>query len=176
MKKTEQNKPAVFTGQIHIIGVNPFVFLPEKTLMKVFKQSGKDKGKIPVKMKIDGHEFTQTLVKYSGHWRLYLNTPMRKAAGKQVGDYASFEVEFNPNKKLLTSHPGLEEALNNNNKARGVFNELSPSLQQEIIRYISNLKTEESVKRNILRAINFLLGKERFVGRDCPVILKDASD
>jgi len=27
---------------------------------------------------------------------------------------------------------------------------------------------EKSVERNVIRAINFLLGKERFVGRDRP--------
>ena len=170
MKKRKQNKPEVFTAQIHIIGINPFVFLPERILGKVFEQAGKDKGKIRVKMKIDGHEFTQTLIKYAGNWRLYLNTPMRKAAGKQVGDYAIFEIEYHPGRKLTTIHPKLQEALFNNEKAKAVFDKLSPSLQQEIIRYIVNLKTEESINRNILRAINFLLGKERFVGRDCPVI------
>ena len=49
-----------FKAKIEIIGVNPFIFLPERVLHKVFVQAGKDKGKIPVKMKIDGHEFPQT--------------------------------------------------------------------------------------------------------------------
>ena len=59
-----------FKAKIEIIGVNPFVSLPERVLQKVFRQAGKDKGKIPIKMKIDGHEFTQTLIKWSGFWRL----------------------------------------------------------------------------------------------------------
>lgn len=71
-----------FKAKIEIIGVNPFVFLPEKVLQQIFAQAGKDKGKIPVRIKIDGHEFPQTLIKWSGAWRLYLNTPMRKAAKK----------------------------------------------------------------------------------------------
>ncbi|WP_245545484.1 YdeI/OmpD-associated family protein [Fluviicola taffensis] len=47
-----------------------------------------------------------------------------------------------------------------------MFRGLTPSLQNEIVRYIANLKTEESVERNVIKAINFLLGKERFIGRD----------
>ncbi|MEI9935362.1 MAG: hypothetical protein WDM71_11065 [Ferruginibacter sp.] len=47
-------------------------------------QAGKDKGHIPVKGKLDGHAFIQTLVKYSGKWRLYLNGPMRKASIKML--------------------------------------------------------------------------------------------
>jgi hypothetical protein len=77
-------KTNAFSTKIEFIGINPFVFVPEKVLKVVFKHTGKDKGKIPVKLKIDGHEFIQTLIKYSGHWQLYLNTPMRKAAKKDV--------------------------------------------------------------------------------------------
>jgi hypothetical protein len=155
-----------FTAQIEIIGINPFVFLPESVLNKLFKQAGKDKGKIPVKMKIDGHPFIQTLVRYSGHWRLYLNTPMRNAAGKQVGDAAEFEISYDPDERVVQMHPRFKEALNENKKAKAVFDKLPASRKHEIIRYISNLKTEASVERNIIRAINFLQGKERFVGRE----------
>jgi uncharacterized protein (UPF0147 family) len=37
-----------------------------------------------------------------------------------------------------------------------------------IIRYISALKTDESVSRNVRRAIEFLTSDGRFVGRDKP--------
>ena len=157
-----------FSAKIEIIGINPFVFVPDNVLTRLFKEAGKDKGKIPVAMKIDGHEFTQTLVKYSGHWRLYLNMPMRKAASKDVGDVAKFEIRFDPVERNVAMHPKLHEAMNRNPAARKVFDELIPSLQLEINRYFTFLKTETSLDKNISRAINFLLGKERFVGRDKP--------
>lgn len=120
-------------------------------------------------MTIDGHEFTQTLIRYKGNWRLYLNTPMRKAAEKQVGDSAVFTVTFDSRKKKkISAHPDLMNALTKNKRAKKVFDQLAPSLQQEIIRYISHLKTDESIARNVKRAIQFLLGKERFIGRDKP--------
>ena len=157
-----------FRAKIEIIGVNPFVFLPEPVLHKVFVQAGKDKGKIPVKMKIDGHEFTQTLIKWSGSWRLYLNTPMRKAAKKDVGDVANFEIEYDPIKRVFPIHPKFEKALLENKEAKKVFDSLRPSLQLEINRYFGSLKTESSVDRNVTRAIQFLLGNGRFVARDKP--------
>ncbi len=164
MSKTQNT----FTAQIEIIGINPFVYLPEAVLENVFIQSGKTKGKIPVKMTIDGHEFPQTLLKYSGHWRLYLNTPMRQAARKEVGDTALFGVWYDPEDRTIPMHPKLQQAINSNAKAQEVFDQLPPSRQLEIVRYISFLKTEESVDRNVNKAIAFLLGKERFVGRDKP--------
>ena len=157
-----------FKAKIEIIGVNPFVFLPERVLQEVFLQAGKNKGKIPVKMKIDGHEFTQTLIKWSGSWRLYLNTPMRKAAKKDVGDVANFEIAYDPLERVVPMHPKFEKALLENKEAKKVFASLRPSLQLEINRYFSFLKTESSVDRNVTRAIQFLLGNGRFVARDKP--------
>jgi hypothetical protein len=157
-----------FTAKIEIVGVNPFVFLPENVLNEVFEQASKNKGKIPVKMKIDGHAFVQTLVKWQGAWRLYLNMPMRKAAQKDVGDLADFEIAYDPIIRVFPVHPKFEQALQENKQAKEIFDSLRPSLQLEINRYFGFLKTEESVDRNVNKAILFLLGKGRFVGRDRP--------
>ena len=157
-----------FKAKIEIIGVNPFVFLPEKVLQQIFAQAGKDKGKIPVKMKIDGHEFPQTLIKWSGAWRLYLNTPMRKAAQKDVGDTATFEIAYDAIERTVPMHPKFKKALGENKEAKKVFDSLRPSLQLEINRYFSFLKSEAAVDRNVTKAIQFLLGNGRFVARDKP--------
>ncbi len=157
-----------FKATIEIIGVNPFVFLPEKVLKAVFKQAGKDKGPIPVHGTIDGHSYTQTLVRYSGHWRLYINGPMLKASDRKVGDRTTLTIAFDPGERTISMHPKLNDALIANPKARAAFDQLPPSRQKEIVRYISFLKTDASVDKNVTRAIDFLLGNERFVGRDKP--------
>ena len=161
-------KPGMFSAKIEIIGINPFVYLPENILASIFIEANKSKGKIPVRLKIDGHEFIQTLIKYSGNWRLYLNMPMRKAAGKDVGDVANFEVSFDPLKRTVPLHPKFTKALKGNKAAKKIFDNLPPSRRHEIARYLFVLKTEASIDKNVLRAINFLLGKERFIGRDGP--------
>ena len=166
--KIEAHPPIAFVAPIEIIGINPFVFLPEDVLETLFVQAKRTKGKIPVKMTIDGHPFIQTLVKYSGHWRLYLNTPMRKAAGKELGDTVHFTVAYDPEIREVPMPPKLAEALENNIEAQERFNSLIPSRRLEIVRYISFLKTEESIDKNVAKAINFLLEKERFIGRDKP--------
>jgi hypothetical protein len=137
-------------------------------LNTLIDQAGQHKGKIPVRIKIDGHEFTQTLVKYAGHWRLYLHAEMRKAAQKQLGDSVNIEIAFDPVERVVPIHPKLQKALDENPEARKVFEEISPSLRLEITRYFTFLKTESSIDKNIIRAINFLQGRERFVGRDKP--------
>jgi uncharacterized protein YdeI (YjbR/CyaY-like superfamily) len=66
---------------------------------------------------------------------------------------------------VLSLHPLLDQALRKNEVAGKRFASLSFSRQQEMVRYIASLKTEESIIRNVKRAISFLEGKERFMGR-----------
>jgi len=157
-----------FSATIEKIGVNPYVLLPEKILICLFTQAGKNKGPIPVKGTINRHPFIQHLVKYSGSWRLYLNTPMRKGSATDVGDRVLVTIEFDPEERITPMHPQLKTALLKDKKAAAVFAALTPSLQKEICRYINQLKTTASVEKNIIKAIQFLLGKERFVGRERP--------
>ncbi len=154
-----------FKAVIEIIGINPFVFVPEKILAAVLKEAAKEKGPIPIKGVINKNTYRQTLVKYAGHWRLYISNIMLKDSPKRIGETVSISIAFDPDDRKLTMHAGLENALAKNKTAKENFSKLPASRQQEMIRYISNLKTAESVERNITRAINFLSGKGSFVGR-----------
>ena len=93
---------------------------------------------------------------------------MLKAANKKVGDTIVVKIEFNTSEKKVLMNPKLEAALDQNEKAKQVFNSLSPSRQNEIVRYIANLKSEAAIEKNVRRAVQFLLGKDRFIGRDHP--------
>jgi hypothetical protein len=157
-----------YSAKIFIIGVNPYVLVPNAILKAVFKKAGKDKGAIPIRGKLDGHAYIQTLVRYSGKWRLYLNTPMRKAAKKDVGDTIKVKIEFDPVERVIPIHPKFLKALQANKNAKQTFEKLAPSRQKEIVRYIGSLKSEEARDKNITRAMGFLSGTGRFVGRDKP--------
>jgi len=157
-----------FNAEIEIIGINPFVFVPETILTAIFKQAGKDKGHIPVCGSIYNREFIQTLVRYNGEWRLYINSIMLKDSPKRIGETIEISLDFDPKDRTIEAHPDLVKALSKNKNALKTFELLPPSRQKEIIRYISNLKTEESISRNIEKAIGFLNGKNHFAGRDKP--------
>ena len=154
-----------FTAKIQVIGINPYVLLPHAVLTDIFQRAGKDKGAIPVKLNIAGQDFMQHLVRYSGKWRLYLNTPMRKAAQKDVGDTIVIKIDFDPKERTTPIHPKLKLAFSKNKEAKKAFDTLNPSRQKEILRYINNLKSEETIVKNIERALAHLAGKSSFVGR-----------
>lgn len=157
-----------FNATLEIIIGNPFVYLPSVILHEIFQQAKKSKGHIPVRGTINGKPYQQTLVKYSGEWRLYINMKMLKNSPKRIREIIEIQIEYDPIDRTIEPHPKFTQALAKNKAAKDVFGKLSPSRQKEIVRYISNLKTEKSIENNVTRAINFLLGNERFVGREKP--------
>jgi hypothetical protein len=157
-----------FKAKLEIIGVNPFVFIPEDILQNIFSIAGKKKGHIPVSGTVNEKPYKQTLVKYSGEWRLYINTTMLKNSPQFVGDIIEITISFDPASRAIATPELFIKALNDNPEAKTVFEQLLASRKKEIIRYLANLKREETLIKNVERAINFLTGKERFVGREKP--------
>lgn len=157
-----------FKAKLEIIGINPFVDVPARILAKIFLQAGKDKGPIPIRGTVNGEAYTQTLVKYQGSWRLYVNARMLSNSPQRIGETLTVTVVFDQADRTIEPHPKLLHALKHNKKAKAIFDGLRPSLQKEIVRYIASLKTEKSIEENVTKAIAFLLGKGRFVGRDNP--------
>jgi len=157
-----------FNPTLEIIVGNPFVFVPTQILNNIFQQANKNKSPIPVRGTINGKQYQQTLMKYSGEWRLYINMQMLKNSPRRIKEVIEVEIEYDPSDRTIEPHPKLAKALADNKAAGDAFQKLTPSRKKEIVRYISSLKTAPSIEKNIARAINFLIGKERFVGRDKP--------
>lgn len=158
-----------FTAVLDLIGINPFVSVPDSILKLIFESAGKDKGPIPVKGTINKKNYTQTLVKFRGEWRLYINMIMLANSPKRIGEKITVTITYNASPIAETKAPdAFERALKADKEVKAIFEQLAPYLQKEINRYLSGLKTEESLHKNIQRALNFLRGKERFIGRDKP--------
>lgn len=83
-----------FKAEIEIIGINPFVPVPPKVLASIFNQSGKDKGPIRIRGTINANPYRQTLVKFRGEWRLYINTTMLKNSPKRIGETIELAILF----------------------------------------------------------------------------------
>src|SRR3546814_19888947 len=98
-----------FTAKREIIGINPYVFVPEDILTGIQAQAGKDKGPIPINGTINGKLYRQTLVKYSGAWRLYVNLEMLKNSPKRIGETVPLEIAFDPVDRNITPHPKFAE-------------------------------------------------------------------
>lgn len=147
-----------FTATIHKTGINPCVPVPKRITDKMVPA----KGYIPIKGKINGHPFVQTLVPVKGkEYRLYVNGPMLKGGKATNGDTAKFVIEQNlrPETRDPKMLPAFKKRLTEE-KLATVFAKLTPYRQKEILKYLSFLKTEESVQRNIAKVIAQLKQQE----------------
>ena len=149
-----------FTARIAIIGVNPYVLLPDNVLQDLFAAAKKESGGIAVKGSLNGSKFKQTLVKYAGQWRLYLNGVMRKNAGVDVGDRVDITIMFDNTPRIIPMHPEFEKALHKSSKARIEFEKYPPSRQKEINRYLNTIKSDEVRQKNIEKVLGHLEGKD----------------
>jgi hypothetical protein len=149
-----------FSATIFKIGINPVVDPPDNVLDAIFDAAGKSKGPIPVRGTIDGAEFIQTLVKYQGAWRLYINAEMLKASGTELGDTVAIEIDFDPRQRVVTMPPILAKALKKDKIAKIAFEAHSASRQKQICRYNTYLKSEGANDRNDERDIKHHRGED----------------
>jgi Domain of unknown function (DUF1905) len=166
--KMDKIKADIFSAEIEIIGINPFVSLPDNILNSIFIQANKSKGHIPIKGTINGNPYKQTLIKYSGEWRLYINTTMLKNSPKRIGEIIEISILLDTESREVPMLIEFAEALKLNKEADLVFEKLSVSRKSEIVRNLAKLKTKESLEKNIVRAMNFLTGKGSFLGKQKP--------
>ena len=157
-----------FTAALEIIDGNPYVPVPPDVLDQIVRQAGRSKGPIPIDGEVNGRPYRQTLMKFRGQWRLYVNMQMLDDSPRRIGEVIQVSVAFDPVDRRIEPHPALLAMLDANPDAKAVFDALAPSRQHEIVRYIDQLKTSQSVERNVERARLFLLGEGRFVGRETP--------
>ncbi len=149
-----------FKAKIHIIGINPYVTPPDAVLTALFKAAKRSTSPIPVCGSIEKTAFTQTLVRYQGAWRLYLNTPMRRGADKDLGDTAQFSLRFDPKPPVTPMPPALKKALAAQPRAKRAFEALSPSRRKEIMRYLGHLKGAEALAKNLGHTMDYLRGRK----------------
>ena len=139
--------------------INPCVVVPAKLIAALKAESGKNQS-IPVRASLQGRPFQANLVRYRGAWRLYLNGTIRKAAGAEPGDRVTVTLAFDPRPRTLPVPTAFAKALAADRKAKAAFEALPPSRRKELLRYLGNLKREESLLRNIGRMLRHLTGKK----------------
>lgn len=122
------------------------------------------KGYIAVKGKIQKHAFIQTLVPVKDEaYRLYVNTPMMKGAKVKPGDVALFEISEDKKQRSRKPPPMpvlLKEALRDHG-LENAFKQHTPTRQKMIITYLSHLKSQESIRRNVDKLIKAMKEKDQ---------------
>ena len=148
-----------FKAKIYKTGINWCVDVPTE----ITKQLKAEKGRIAIKGQINGFDFSKTLmpVKNAPH-RLYVNQKMMKGGGTALGETAIFDIEQD-SKKISKDYPIPELLVEQLDKNQLIsdFNKLTTSRKKEILKYLSNIKTEETLLKNINKLVAKLKNKDR---------------
>jgi hypothetical protein len=154
-----------FCAPIKIIGINPYVSVPEETLIYLFQRSGKEKGPIPVHGTVDGKPYLQNLLRYKGEWRLYINGQMLKNTTKHIGKVLEVSIDWDEVPRVQEIFTPWMVLLEKNPQEKASFLALRPSFQKEFHAYFFRLKSETALLNNLQRALDFLQNKTSFLGR-----------
>jgi hypothetical protein len=159
-----------FTSTIEIYNGNPYVLVSPDQASKL--QAGWHKP-LPVLVQINGKPDKPWRINMmpigDGSFYLYLHGDVRKASNTKVGDRVKVDVSFDQAYHPGPMHPMPEwfkEPLEKNPKAKKAWEALIPSRQKEILRYMSWLKSDETRRRNVEKALRVLSGsQERYMAR-----------
>lgn len=148
-----------FNAEIYKTGINWCVDVPTE----ITKLLTAEKGFINIKGKINGFDFTKTLmpVKKAPH-RLFVNQAMMKGGKTALGQVATFEIQQDT-EKTIKEYPKpliLTEQLKTHQLTTS-FDGLTTSRKKEILKYLNYIKTEETLLINIGKLITQLKNKEK---------------
>ena len=159
-----------FQGTIEIIGVNPYILVSAEQAGQL-KASWR--GPLPVLVQVNGEPnppwHINMMPRMDGDYYLYLAGMVRKASDTKVGDIVQVALEFDENYRGGPDElpDWFAAALAAHEAAQANWAELSPSRQKEVVRYLTNLKSDEARERNLAKVMEMLGGTSgRFMGRD----------
>lgn len=154
-----ENFPYTFRAMIYKVGINWCVDVPATVTDKLTIK----KGGIAIKGLINGYGFFKTLMPVKGSlYRLYVNTEMMKGGMTALGEVATFDI--GPDMEKATVAYPVPQLLAERLDEHGLtldFDNLAPSRKKDILKYLSYIKTEETLLRNIGKLIGQLERKER---------------
>jgi hypothetical protein len=147
-----------FKAKIYKTGINWCVDVPARISQQMIAK----KGYIRIKGQINNFDFKQTLVPVkNGPYRLFVNGIMMKGGKTAVEKTANFKIEHN-NTEEINEYPMpalLLEQLKKN-KLLPAFGKLTISRRKDILKYLSYIKTEATLLKNIDKVIAGLKRKE----------------
>ncbi|KQB99719.1 DUF1905 domain-containing protein [Pedobacter sp. Hv1] len=148
-----------FKAKIYKIGINWAVDVPASIVQEMIPE----KGYIRIKGQINGFEFIQTLVPVkNAPYRLFVNLIMMKGGKTALGETAAFTIAQNHTiVEQIYPMPAILDQELTKHQLHDQFNLLSASRRKDVFKYLSYLKTEETIKKNIDKLMVQLHNKDK---------------
>jgi hypothetical protein len=110
----------------------------------------------PVQVTIGDHTYRSTVAVMGGAFMIPLSAENREAAGVAAGDEVEVHLELDTEPREVMIPQDLQEALDQDDTARGNFERLSYSNKRRYVLQIEDAKTPETRKRRIVKTLDSL--------------------
>ena len=144
----------VFSGRIYKVGWIRYVDVPADISKRL------DGGAhVPVAGEVDGVPLRTTLVSRGrGAYRLAIHGDIRKKLRVDSGAVVEVAIALDEQSREPELPPALALALRNAPRAQQKFRGMTTALRRQIVRYLTAVKTQETLER---RAVKFVARLER---------------
>jgi hypothetical protein len=150
-------EPLAFSAKIHKLGINPCVDVPEDVVKTLLQLANKKAAPVPVRADLEGTAFNANVVRYSGSWRLYLNTLARKTANRDVGDTVRINLSYDPAPRMPPMPEAFRLALRDDKELQKAWRLRPSAKRREILQELNDKKTDAELARGIAETIERLL-------------------
>lgn len=150
------NQPITFSAKIqqHQEMNAAFINFPFDTL-ELFNKKGQIKIKVLLDEKV---EYRGSLTKMKSDCHLLgMTQEVRKQLGKTFGDFVDVQLWEDKEERIVIVPDDVQELLNQNEKAKILYDKMSYTHKKEYIRWIEEAKKEETRDRRKIKMIAMLL-------------------
>ena len=146
----------VFSGRIYKVGLIRYVDVPDDISTKL------DGGAhIPVAGEVDGVPLRTPLVsRGSGAYRLAIHGDIRKKLRVDSGAGVEVAIAVDEQSREPELPPVLALALRNAPRAQQKFRGMTTALRRQIVRYLTAVKTQETLERRVVKFVARLESRE----------------
>ena len=148
-----------FSATIHKLGINPCIDVPADIVAALLRAADKKNAPVQVKCDLSGTIFDANVVRYMGNWRLYLNTPVRKSATKDVGDRVKIKLSYDPTIRMPPTPEAFRQALRDDKDAQKAWRLQPAPKRREMLQALNDKKNNAELARGIAETIELLLKK-----------------
>jgi len=152
-----ENDYLIFSGRIYKIGVIRFVDVPAD----ISKQIGEG-AHVPVAGTVEGVPLRSTLVsRGKGAYRLAIHSDIRKKLRTDTGAVVEVALWLDEESREPALPPALALGLRNSPKAQRVFRGMTTALRRQIVRYITAVKSQDTLERRVKKFVARLERREQ---------------
>jgi len=146
----------VFSGRIYKVGIIRYVDVPAD-ISKKFDGGAH----VPVAGEVEGVALRTTLVsRGKGAYRLAIHSDIRKKLRVDAGAVVEVAMALDERPREPELPPALVLALRNAPKAQQKFRGMTTALRRQIVRYLTAVKTQETLERRVVKFVARLERRE----------------